>query len=355
MRETDVLVIGGGQAGLATGYFLRRHKLDYRIVDREPEPGGAWRHGWDSLRLFSPAQWSSLPGWQMPEGNDQGWPHRDQVIDYLTAYERRYQIPVDRPVWVKSVVSGQEALTVNTDHGQYSAKTVISATGTWSQPFIPAMPGRASFKGQQIHSADYLRPEDFRDQRVLVIGGGNSGAQIFAEVSKVAEATWVTREPPQFLSDDVDGRVLFEMATEKWKAEQEGRNYTPAGSLADIVMVPPVKEARARGVLQAQPLFSRFTGTGVIWTDGREEAIDAVIWCTGFRPSLQHLASLDIVEADGRVPVEGTRSVREPRLWLVGYGDWTGFASATLVGVMRSARDAARGVKDHLSREVNNT
>ncbi|QCF28106.1 ArsO family NAD(P)H-dependent flavin-containing monooxygenase [Hydrocarboniclastica marina] len=355
MRATDVLVIGGGQAGLATGYFLRRHKLDYRIVDREPEPGGAWRHGWDSLRLFSPAQWSSLPGWPMPEGDGQGWPHRDQVIDYLTAYERRYQIPVDRPVWVESVVSGQEGLTVDTDRGQYRAKTIISATGTWSQPFIPAMPGRISFKGRQIHSADYRRPEDFRDQRVLVIGGGNSGAQIFAEVSKVAEATWVTREPPQFLPDEVDGRVLFEMATEKWKAEQEGRNYTLAGSLADIVMVPPVQEARARGVLQAQPLFSRFTGTGVIWTDGGEEAIDAVIWCTGFRPSLQHLASLDIVEADGRVAVERTRSVKEPRLWLVGYGDWTGFASATLVGVMRSTRDAARGVKDYLSGEVNNT
>ncbi|PKF22783.1 ArsO family NAD(P)H-dependent flavin-containing monooxygenase [Pseudomonas hunanensis] len=352
MKETDVLVIGGGQAGLATGYFLRRHKLDYRIVDREPEPGGAWRHGWDSLRLFSPAQWSSLPGWPMPEGDSQGWPHRDQVIDYLTAYERRYQIPVDRPVRVKSIVSGQEGLTVDTDHGPYSAKTVISATGTWSQPFIPAMPGRASFKGQQIHSADYQRPEDFRDQRVLVIGGGNSGAQIFAEVSKMAETTWVTRESPRFLPDDVDGRVLFEMATEKWKAEQEGRNYMPAGSLADIVMVPSVKEARARGVLNAEPLFSRLTESGVVWPNGREEPVDAVIWCTGFRPSLQHLASLDIVETDGRVAVEDTRSVKEPRLWLVGYGDWTGFASATLVGVMRSARDAARSVKDYLSGEV---
>lgn len=82
-KTVDVLVIGGGQAGLATGYFLRRHKLDYRILDRESAPGGAWRHGWDSLQLFSPAQWSSLPGWQMPETEDGEWPQRDEVIDYL--------------------------------------------------------------------------------------------------------------------------------------------------------------------------------------------------------------------------------------------------------------------------------
>lgn len=347
-KPLDVLVIGGGQAGLATGYFLRRHKLDYRVLDREPAPGGAWRHGWDSLQLFSPAQWSSLPGWQLPRTADGEWPCRDEVIDYLNAYQDRYQIPVERPVTVEQVTREDGGLAVHTDKGLYHARTVISATGTWSQPFIPQVEGLALFRGRQVHSAHYRRPEDFAGQRVLVVGGGNSGAQILAEVSQVANATWVTRDPPKFLPDDMDGRSLFEMATEKWKAEQEGREYTPAGTLADIVMVPAVREARERGVLTTRPMFARFTTGGVVWQDGEEEAVDAVIWCTGFRPALGHLESLGVVEENGRVLTDGTRSLKEPRLWLVGYGDWTGFASATLLGVMRSARAAAGEVNEYL-------
>jgi NAD(P)H-nitrite reductase large subunit len=108
--------------------------------------------------------------------------------------------------------------------------------------------------------------------------------------------------------------------------------------LGDIVMVPSVKEARARGVLHSVRLFRTFTPDGVIWPDGRAMQVDAVIWCTGFRWALDHLAPLSIIEADGQIAVSGTRAVREPRLWLVGYGEWTGFASATILGVGRTAR-----------------
>jgi putative flavoprotein involved in K+ transport len=150
----------------------------------------------------------------------------------------------------------------------------------------------------------------------------------------------VTVEPPQFLPDDVDGRVLFERATARFAALQAGHEpgREPAGGLGDIVMVPSVKEARARGVLHSVRPFVAFTPDGVGWPDGRETVVDAVIWCTGFRPSLDHLAPLDILEADGHIAVRGTRAVREPRLWLVGYGEWTGFASATILGVGRTAR-----------------
>jgi hypothetical protein len=172
-----------------------------------------------------------------------------------------------------------------------------------------------------------------------VVGGGNSGAQILAEVSQVAETLWITPEPPAFLPDEVDGRVLFERATERWKAQQEGRVIDqPVGGLGDIVMVEPVREARERGVLVAERPFQRFSADGVEWADGRREAVDAVIWCTGFRPALDHLGGLGIIEADGKVLVEDTRAVKQPNLWLVGYGDWTGMASATLIGVTRTAR-----------------
>ena len=345
----DVIVIGGGQAALATAYFLRRTGLSFMLLDAEEGPGGAWRHGWDSLRLFSPATWSSIAGWMMPPVQD-GYPKRDHVIDYLTRYEARYQFPIERPVRVTSVERKDDMLRVHTEDGHWDAKAVVSATGTWSNPFIPAYPGIELFQGQQLHSAHYVEAGPFSGQRVLVVGGGNSGAQILAEVSKVADTTWVTPTEPMFLPDDVDGRVLFERATERWKAQQEGRDIgQPVGGLGDVVMVPPVVEARERGVLHAVRPFERFTRDGVVWPNGAETAVDAVIWCTGFKPALEHLASLQLINDQGRVDVEGTRAVHEPKLWLVGYGEWTGSASATLIGVTRTARSTVAEIEEFLA------
>jgi thioredoxin reductase len=226
----------------------------------------------------------------------------------------------------------------------------VSATGTWQKPFIPEYPGRDLFSGRQLHSAHYRSPEEFRGLRVLVVGGANSGAQIHSELSPVADSTWVTLEEPRFLPDDVDGRVLFDRASERYRALKEGVKDSGAsgGLLGNIVMVPPVLEARERGALKAVRPFERFTEAGVVWGDGSETVVDAVIWCTGFKPALDHLRPLGVVGPEGRVAVEGTRSVAEPRLWLVGYGEWTGFASATLVGVGRSARATVAEIADAL-------
>ncbi|WP_175908849.1 ArsO family NAD(P)H-dependent flavin-containing monooxygenase [Burkholderia sp. BCC1640] len=346
--DLDVVVIGGGQAGLATAYFLRRAGLDYLVLDNQSAPGGAWRHTWDSLHLFSPAQWSSLPGWQMPVSRDT-YPSRNEVIDYLARYEERYHIPVRRTVHVESVSRVQGGLLVGTDHGEWLARAVVSATGTWSAPYVPDYPGREIFRGRQMHSAQYRNPDDLRGRSVLVVGGGNSGAQILAEVSTVCNATWVTLQEPDFLPDDVDGRVLFERATAKWQALRDGHTITaPVGGLGDIVMVPPVREARVRGVLHAIRPFSRFDTDGVVWSDGRHSRIDVVIWCTGFRPALKHLDPLRIRDVEGLPGTDGTHARDEKRLWLVGYGEWCGAASATLIGVMRGAREAAYGIAQYL-------
>jgi hypothetical protein len=159
----------------------------------------------------------------------------------------------------------------------------------------------------------------------------------------------VTLEEPTFLPDDVDGRVLFERATRRYRSMQEGNEEEPVGGLGAIVMVPPVREARDRGTLESVRPFGGFTEEGVVWPDGTEEPIDAVIWCTGFRPSLGHLEPLGVVGDDGRVATDGTRSVLERRLWLVGYGDWTGYASATLVGVGRTARSTVEEIEEELA------
>ena len=272
----------------------------------------------------------------MPPPNHTGYPTRDDVLDYLTRYEARYELPIRRPVQVLVVERAEGHLTVVTDQGSLKAKAVVSATGNWSNPYIPGIPGRDLFKGKQIHSAHYVRPDDYAGQTVLVVGGGNSGAQIIAEVTPVARALWVTTQDPLFLPDDVDGRVLFERAVARLKA---GPSDTPVGGIGDIVMVQPVKEARDRGDLISVRPFERMTANGVVWPDGNETAVDAVIWCTGFRPALQHLASLGIIEDDGRVEVDNQRALKEPRLWLAGYGDWTGPGSATLMGAARTARD----------------
>ncbi|HSK40289.1 MAG TPA: ArsO family NAD(P)H-dependent flavin-containing monooxygenase [Arenibaculum sp.] len=354
-RYTDVVVIGGGQAGLAVGWYLRRTGIPFVILDGETAPGGAWRHAWESLRLFSPAMWSSLPGWQMPGGDRKAddYPGRDDVIDYLTQYERRYALPVERPVEVGKVVRAPGGFRIETDAGDSTARAVVNATGTWRAPHVPALPGADRFGGRQVHSSRYRNAAPFTGERVLVVGGGNSGAQILAEVSQVADTIWVTERPPVFLPDDVDGRVLFQRATERVLAQRDGRDPpAPGGGLGDVVMVPPVRQARERGVLWSVAPFARFTETGVVWQDGTHSEVDAVIWCTGFRPALRHLDGLGIVDRDGRAATRGTRSVAEPMMWFLGYGGWTGPASATLVGVGRTARDTAREIAEALGGET---
>ena len=345
----DVVVLGAGQAGLAVGYHLRRAGLrasdGYVLFDANPTPGGAWSHMWPSLRLFSPPEYSSLPGWPMPPAVGDGFPPASHVVDYLTRYEHRYDLPVQHGVRATAVrradANPQGWLLVETTAGRWAARAVVSATGTWGRPFVPSYPGMTSFAGRQLHSARYTGPDEFAGQRVVIVGGGNTGAQLVAELSQVAQTTWVTQRPPTFLPDDVDGRVLFMVATARRRALDAGRP-DPGGvaNLGDVVMVPPVREARDRGVLVARPMFARLTRTGVAWADGTEQAADVVLWCTGFRPDLAHLAPLKLRAADGRIATEGTRSVAEPRLHLVGYGDWTGPGSATLIGVGRTAREA---------------
>lgn len=344
-RDVHAVVIGAGQAGLASGYYLQRAGMepgqDFLLLDAEEHPGGAWQHAWDSLTLFSPSSYSSLPGWMMPSWSE-GFPPARHVVEYLSRYEERYDLSVVRPVDVIGVHRTPEAsrrYRVETDAGKVATDVVISATGTWSQPFWPVYPGQRDFAGTQIHTAGYTTPAMFAGQRVVVVGGGNSGAQILAEISTVADTTWVTQHEPRFLPDDMDGRVLFGVATDRAAALMRG-DEDPGGvaSLGDIVMVPSVVEARARGALRAVPPFERLMSAGPVWADGTVLQADAIVWCTGFRPRLTHLAPLDLSRKDGHPVVRGTESVDAPGVHLIGYGDWTGPASATLIGVGRTAR-----------------
>ncbi|MDR7130918.1 thioredoxin reductase [Algoriphagus sp. 4150] len=348
-KEVELIVIGGGQSALACGYFLRRTGLDYLILDDKETCGGSWPQTWESLTLFSPAKFSSLPGFMMPASVGE-YPSREEVISYLCAYERRYDFPIERGVRVTQVTREDGVFIIHTEEGQQvKTKAVISATGTWQNPFIPEVSGRERFQGLQMHSKEYQNSKAFEGKRVLIVGEGNTGAQLLAEVSKVAQTVWATHKQPEFLPDDVDGRVLFDLATAKYEAEKLGKPFDSSRyHLGNIVMTPSVKEARGRAVLSSKGRISVLEETAVVWENGERDEIDAILWCTGFGFATGHLSDLVSVDVRGRISTEETRCKDVPGLWTVGYGGWTGFASATLIGVGRSARQTVKEVVDYI-------
>ncbi len=255
----------------------------------------------------------------------------------------------DKPKFLK-VVKENDLFKIETNKDIFYSKTLVSATGTTGNPFIPEYPNQNSFLGEQIHSVNYKNPDNLKGKNILIIGGGNSGSQILAEVSKVANTKWVTPKEPQFLPDDIDGRYLFNEATQKFLGKSSEKSIGGFSvSLSNIVMIESVREARDRNVLNAVRPFKEFYENGVIWEDGKKEEFDVVIWCTGFRSNLKHLESLNIIE-NNRIETRNTRSVKEPNLWLVGYGNWTGFASATIYGVGKTARDTVKEIIEVLSK-----
>lgn len=176
-----------------------------------------------------------MPNWP------NGFPPARHVIDYLQAYEQRYELSVRRPVHVQTVIRDGDHLQVSTSAGQWRARRVISATGTWHQPFWPIYPGARTFRQQQLHTVHYRDAGAFAGKHVVVVGGGNSAAQLLAEISETTTTTWVTHTPPRFLPDYVDGRALFDVATRRAADLADGRPDTGGiTALGDIVMIPPV-------------------------------------------------------------------------------------------------------------------
>jgi cation diffusion facilitator CzcD-associated flavoprotein CzcO len=187
--------------------------------------------------------------------------------------------------------------------------------------------------------------------KVLVVGEGNSGAQIVAEISKLTSVKWSTRKPPLYLPDDVDGFYLFNVATAKYNAEKKGIQFNSASyDLGNIVMVPSVKEARSRGVLNSSGSFESMYENGVVWSDGRREEFDVIIWCTGFGYATSFLKELVTTDERGIVKTLESKALEIEGLWLVGYGGWTGYASATLIGINRNAKQTIQELSEFLKK-----
>ncbi|MCG5218183.1 NAD(P)-binding domain-containing protein [Streptosporangium sp. KLBMP 9127] len=336
----DVVVAGAGQAGLSSAYFLRRAGLGFVVLDRGEGPGGAWRHRWPSLTLGAVHGIHDLPGMRLDDAEPTR-PASEVVARYFGGYESRFELPVLRPVEVRAVRGLPDGrLRVETTAGEWTARALINATGTWDRPFWPRYPGQETFRGRQLHTAGYTGREEFAGQRVVVVGGGASGVQLLMEISEVAETTWVTRHPPRFVEGPFDreaGRAAVAEIADRV------RRGLPPGSIVSATgypVTPEVRRAMDAGVLARLPMFDRITPDGVAWDDGREIAADVILWCTGFRPVVNHLAPLGLREPGGGIRVEGTHAARDPRVHLVGYGP-----SASTIGATRAARTAVRDLR----------
>jgi cation diffusion facilitator CzcD-associated flavoprotein CzcO len=345
VREVDVVVIGAGQAGLSSAHHLRRTgfepERDFVVLDHAPQPGGAWQFRWPSLTYGKVHGMHSLPGLELTDA-DPARPSSEVIAEYFAAYERTFDLRVRRPVDVSAVRGGEGGrLLVETSDGTWSTRALINATGTWDRPFWPRYPGQETFRGRQLHTAQYPGPEKFAGSRVVVVGGGASGTQHLMEIAPyAAETTWVTRRPPVFregpFSEDV-GRAAVALV------EERVRRGLPPGSVVSVTGLPlndAIRQALADGVLDRLPMFDRITPDGVAWDDGRHVDADVILWATGFRAAIDHLAPLRLREPGGGIRVDGTRAIADPRVHLVGYGP-----SASTIGANRAGRSAVRDIR----------
>ena len=339
-------MIGAGQAGLSSAYHLKRLGLTpirgFVVLDRSPAPGGAWQYRWPSLTLSTVNRIHDLPGMQFADVVDPGATEvraAEAVPRYFSTYEQAFGLPVYRPVTVTVVCDRGERFIVETERGELSVRGIINATGTWERPYIPEVPGAERFGGRQLHTRDYRTAMEFTGKHVVVVGAGISAIQLLDEVSRVTTTTWVTRRPPEFRDapfDEEAGRAAVKLVEERVR-----RGLPPASvvSVTGIPMTPSVQAMRARGVLERRPMFSEIMEEGVRWADGTRLRADVILWCTGFRSALDHLAPLAFREPDGGIVMTGrlaTQVAREPRLHLVGYGP-----SASTIGANRAGAAAA--------------
>jgi len=351
--KLDVVVIGAGQAGLSSAYHLKKLGLvpgrNFIVLDEAQKPGGAWQFRWPSLTLSTVNRVHDLPGLGFAQyaGGNETAKASVAVPRYFSAYEEHFDLKVLRPAKVTVVCDRGDRLRIESVRGLFSVRGIINATGTWENPFIPVYPGADNFTGQTLHTKDFRTAEAFAGRHVLIVGGGISAIQLLDQISQVTRTSWVTRTPPRWRDGPFDedaGRKAVAMVEERVRAGLPPRAVV---SVTGLPVTPAIVSMRKRGVLDRQPMFSEITPTGVRWEDGRMLDVDVILWCTGFRSSLDHLAPLMLQEESGGITMTGrlaTQVAKDPRVHLVGYGP-----SASTIGANRAGAAAARELTSFLN------
>ncbi|WP_108248998.1 NAD(P)-binding domain-containing protein [Planctomonas deserti] len=343
------MIIGAGQAGLSVAYHLKRGGLrmgeDVVILDRGPAEGGAWQHRWEALRLGSAHRVNDLPGMREMglsfDTADRDRPARDVVREYYREYERFYDLRVLRPVVVTAVQDDGSGLVVRHERGEHHTAAVVNATDTWGAPYLPYYPGVRRFAGIQTHTAGYRSAEDFRGLRVLVVGGGTSAIGFLLELENVAERTiWSTRRPVDYLErSDLDLESALAAVAAQDAASRAGETLPSIVSGTGVPRTERIAAGIDRGLLVSRGPFAELEEHAVVWPDGSRDAIDAILWATGFRPEVRHLAPLGLRERAGGIAVTLGVSERDPRLFFAGYGP-----QASTIGANRAGKVIARQV-----------
>lgn len=344
MDLIDTLVIGAGQSGLATAHAFRKLGVEPVVLDAGDASTGAWPKYYESLTLFSPARYSALPGLAFP-GDPDRYPHRDEVVAYLEEYAKQLGADIRTGHHVTNVEHQNGVFTAHLADGHaLHARTVVAATGGFTNPYRPALPGLASFRGTVMHAAEYQRPEPFAGQRVLVVGGGNSAVQIATELAEQARVTVTTRGKLRFAPQRPLGRDLHFWYT------ITGLDTAPIGRfLTHPPTVPVLDTGRYRTAITARqpdhrPMFTTLEADRVNWSDGTSERIDTLILATGYRPALDYLTALDVIDAEGHPRHRGGLATALPGLAFVGLEWQHSLSSASIRGVGRDAARIARAL-----------
>lgn len=355
-HRATVVVIGAGQAGLSAGYHLKQRGFvdaggdaggsaaaasapSFVVLDANPGPGGAWQHRWESLRMATVNGIFDLPRFPKPP-IDSTEPSRTAVPRYFAAFEAATGLPIERQVRVTAVSPVDNEpdgdLVVETDSGQWIARAVINATGTWNNPLQPQYPGQDSFTGRQLHARDYGDAAEFAGQRVAIVGGGISAVQQLEEISRQATTLWYTRREPVFFDGEFEPETTGRETIAKVMADVEaGLPSRSIVSYTGLGWSAYARAAKARGALERRPMFTRIEPTGVVEADGSFTSVDAILWATGFRPDVAHLDPLGLRNGHGGIQVRNTEAMADPRIHLIGFGP-----SQSTVGANRAGRDA---------------
>ncbi len=345
--SVDVLVVGAGQAGLGTGHHLaRRTASSFLIVDGADRLGDSWRRRWESLVLFTPRRFSSLPGTAMPRGRGE-YASKDEAADYLADYAARERLPVRLRTRLLALTPGEDGFLAETSTGRIRARHVVVATGPYTAPYIPDAAAGLDPSVTQLHSADYRKPEDLPGQDVLVVGAGNSAAQLAVELSSAGRRVTVAAPGGMWF---LPARVLgFSVYWWFWltgtlNSPSSSRISRLVRSRGDGIIGRDLQALVAAGeVLMHTHRVVAAQRQTVTLADGTDVRTDAVLWCTGYRADHDWLRVPGALDDHGR-PVHDAGRSPVPGLHWVGLPWQTRLNSGIVDGVDRDAREAVRRI-----------
>jgi putative flavoprotein involved in K+ transport len=338
-QSYDVVVIGGGQAGLAIGYFLKRQEKHFVVLDAGTSIGSAWRSRWDSLVLFTPRRYDSLPGLPFP-GDPDGYPTRDEVIAYLEEYTEKFALPLELGSDVRAMTPGDGTFLLDLDDRNVEARQVVVATGPFQMPRVPDFASELAPEVFQTHSQGYRAPSDVPEGSVLVVGGGNTGYQIASELSSTHHVHLAVGGRQKPLPQKVMGRDLFWwlVTTRLFKTSIDSRLGQKLSRRETLIGSSP-KALKQDGV-KMKPRMTGASGRTASFSDGSDLSVDAVIWATGFR--LDHSwIKLPIVDEDGAA--RHRRGVTDlPGLYFLGL-PWQHTRGSALLGWVKEDAEYIAG------------